>query len=249
MWSVTAIAPSPASLAAASSTSTGVSQSPEWSVCMCRSTSISGRRCRRRRSVRVAARVVPSRGQLLVDPLDLLRVGAAPAIRASRRARWLSAKRRVSVVEGERSSGVWNEPTFSAREWRSAALDVPSPAHPANGSCTCTKSSGVLLSSSSSVRATSTGSARGRRVAELGTSSTSPIAITRGSPPSVPSSSDSGPHPPPWPLRRAAPVATRARAPASATGRGSKRDGPGATARSASRATCSLTSFSCASHG
>ena len=40
MWSVTAIAPSPWSRAVASSTSTGVAQSGEWSVCMCRSTSI-----------------------------------------------------------------------------------------------------------------------------------------------------------------------------------------------------------------
>ena len=35
--------PGPRALAVASSTSTGVAQSPEWSVCMCRSTSISGR--------------------------------------------------------------------------------------------------------------------------------------------------------------------------------------------------------------
>ena len=40
LWSVTAIAPSPWSRAVASSTSTGVAQSGEWSVCMCRSTSI-----------------------------------------------------------------------------------------------------------------------------------------------------------------------------------------------------------------
>ena len=54
MWSVTAIAPSPCSRAVASSTSTGVSQSPEWSVCMCRSTSISGRCGEPRRDLRVA---------------------------------------------------------------------------------------------------------------------------------------------------------------------------------------------------
>ena len=38
LWSVIAIAPSPTSLADSSSTSTGVAQSCEWSVCMCRST-------------------------------------------------------------------------------------------------------------------------------------------------------------------------------------------------------------------
>ena len=37
LWSVIAIAPSPRSLAVSSSTSTGVAQSGEWSVCMCRS--------------------------------------------------------------------------------------------------------------------------------------------------------------------------------------------------------------------
>ena len=50
LWSVTAIAPRPASRAVASSTSTGVAQSLEWSVCMCRSTSISGREASRARS-------------------------------------------------------------------------------------------------------------------------------------------------------------------------------------------------------
>ena len=41
LWSVTAIAPRPCSRAVARSTSTGVAQSLEWSVCMCRSTSMS----------------------------------------------------------------------------------------------------------------------------------------------------------------------------------------------------------------
>src|SRR5829696_883099 len=43
LWSVTAIAPRPCRRAVASSTSTGVAQSLEWSVCMCRSTSRSRR--------------------------------------------------------------------------------------------------------------------------------------------------------------------------------------------------------------
>ena len=50
LWSVTAIAPRPRSAAVASSTSTGVTQSCEWSVCMCRSTSIIFRRASRSRS-------------------------------------------------------------------------------------------------------------------------------------------------------------------------------------------------------
>ena len=50
MWSVIAIAPRPRSRAVLSSTSTGVAQSGEWSVCMCRSTSISLRREMRRRT-------------------------------------------------------------------------------------------------------------------------------------------------------------------------------------------------------
>jgi hypothetical protein len=55
LWSVTAIAPSPASRAVASSTSTGVAQSLEWSVCMCRSTSIS-----LRSAIRAAITGLPS---------------------------------------------------------------------------------------------------------------------------------------------------------------------------------------------
>jgi hypothetical protein len=53
----------------------------------------------------------------------------------------------------------WNEPTFNAREWRRAAFDVLG----ANGSWTWTKSSSTVPRSSSIVRATSIGSADGRR--------------------------------------------------------------------------------------
>ena len=66
--------------------------------------------------------------------------------------------------------GAWNEPTFSAREWRSAAARTLG----ANGSCTCTKSRATPSSSSSIVRATSTGSEAGRRAERKG--STSPDA-------------------------------------------------------------------------
>ncbi len=38
LWSVIAIAPSPTRWPVSSSVSTGVAQSGEWSVCMCRST-------------------------------------------------------------------------------------------------------------------------------------------------------------------------------------------------------------------
>ena len=74
-----------------------------------------------------------------------------------------------------RSVGAWKEPTLSAREWRSAALDVLG----ANGSCTCTKSGSAAPSASSTLRATSTGSERAPRRDEP-TGSTSPTASSRG---------------------------------------------------------------------
>ena len=73
-----------------------------------------------------------------------------------------------------RSVGAWNVPTFSAREWRSAALDVDG----ANGSWTWQTSSGDdLVAESSIVRATSTGSDGARRVAAI-SGSASPTAST-----------------------------------------------------------------------
>ena len=81
--------------------------------------------------------------------------GSRCARPGGRRSSPRSAARRS--VESSRSVEEWKEPTFSAREWRSAALDVLG----ANGSCTCTKSSSTVLSSSSIVRATSIGSAGG----------------------------------------------------------------------------------------
>ena len=73
LWSVIAIAPSPASRALASSTSTGVAQSLEWSVCMCRSTSISGRAGEPGAHRGVALGRVAARGDLGVDRLEALR--------------------------------------------------------------------------------------------------------------------------------------------------------------------------------
>ena len=77
-----------------------------------------------------------------------------------------------------RSVGTWNVPTFSAREWRSAALDVDG----ANGSWTWQTSSGTASCIASIVRATSTGSDGARRVAVI-SGSTSPTESTRGGAP------------------------------------------------------------------
>ena len=65
------------------------------------------------------------------------RVAANAAVRPSRRPNSRSTSGRATWVDTNRSVGEWNVPTFSAREWRSAALAALG----ANGSCTCTKSS------------------------------------------------------------------------------------------------------------
>ena len=101
------------------------------------------------------------------------RVVGHAAVRASSRPKNSSTTRRATCVEMSRSVGAWNEPTFSAREWRSAAAGTLG----ANGSCTCTKSKATLSSSSSIVRATSTGTEAGRRAERKG--STSPTPSTR----------------------------------------------------------------------
>ena len=75
------------------------------------------------------------------------------AVRASSRPKNSSTKRRATWVDSTRSVGAWKEPTFSARLCRSAT----ELALGANGSCTCTKSSGASVSTSSIVRAMSTG--------------------------------------------------------------------------------------------
>ena len=60
-------------------------------------------------------------------------------MRASSRPKNSSTKRRATCVDSTRSVGAWNEPTLSARLCRSATDDALG----ANGSWTCTKSSGA----------------------------------------------------------------------------------------------------------
>ena len=83
------------------------------------------------------------------------RVAANAAVRPSRRPNSRSTTGRATWVDTKRSVGEWKVPTFSAREWRSAALAALG----ANGSCTCTKSSSARSMNSSIERDTSSGSA------------------------------------------------------------------------------------------
>jgi hypothetical protein len=108
-------------------------------------------------------------------------------VRASSRPKKRSTKRRATCVESTRSVGAWNVPTLSAREWRSAT----ELADGANGSCTCTKSTGAICSASSMVRAMSTGGdgTTERRRGPSGRSSPTPRTRT----PSSPSNSTSVP--------------------------------------------------------
>jgi hypothetical protein len=98
------------------------------------------------------------------------------AVRASRRPKNSSTKRRATWVERTRSVGAWNEPTLSARLCRSATDDALG----ANGSWTCTKSSGAIVRTSSIVRATSTGGAG--RPPRRCSGSSSPTPSTRTAP-------------------------------------------------------------------
>ena len=100
------------------------------------------------------------------------------AVRASRRPKNSSTKRRATCVESTRSAGAWKEPTLSEREWRSAT----EAALGANGSWTCTKSGGAVESASSIVREMSSGGAgiAPRRAPASGSSS--PTPSTRTSP-------------------------------------------------------------------
>ena len=197
-----------------------------------------------------AARSVGGRAVVVGDQLGSRRGSSGPsarpspavlAVRASRRPKKLSTKRRASSVESSRSLEEWKEPTFSAREWRSAALDVLG----ANGSCTCTKSSSTVPSSSSTVRATSIGSDGG-----------APARAGRD----VEHLAD-GDHA--RRRRRRCPRAGSAAAPRAARSalrdsrtRSCERDGaststrcPRRRARRRRARTCALTSLSCASHG
>ena len=102
---------------------------------------------------------------------------------------------------------------MSAREWRSAALEVLG----ANGSCTWTKSSSTLPSSSSTVRATSIGSAAAapaRAAGEVEHLADGDHA-RRAAVGALPSRRSAAS---PRAALRAAPCARRAPAPASATG-------------------------------
>ena len=98
------------------------------------------------------------------------------AVRASSRPKNSSTNRRATWVDSTRSVGAWKEPTLSARECRSATDDALG----ANGSCTCTKSSGATVSTSSIVRATSTGGAG--RPPRRCSGSSSPTPSTRTPP-------------------------------------------------------------------
>ena len=121
-----------------------------------------GERDPQRRAVGLLAaarRVTPGAQQLGRTP-GSSGSAAPPSPRSSRCARPCRPKNsstnlRATWVLSTRSAGAWKEPTFSARLCRSATL----PALGAHGSCTCTKSSGATDSTSSIVRAMSTGGA------------------------------------------------------------------------------------------
>ena len=101
LWSVTAIAPSPWSRAVASSTSTGVAQSCEWSVCMCRSTSMRGRVRSRNAISGLPASGWRRADEARVDLLEL--VGDA-------RPRQALAQRRGLAHEARAQRGLVDEP-------------------------------------------------------------------------------------------------------------------------------------------
>ena len=100
------------------------------------------------------------------------------AVRASSRPKKSSMKRRATWVDSTRSVGVWNVPTLSACEWRSAVADALG----ANGSCTCRMSSGRSASRCSIVRAPSSGSDTIPPRRAGGTGTLWPTAITRAEP-------------------------------------------------------------------
>ena len=132
-----------------------------------------GRGGRRRPRPASPPRTAPGRSAGAARPC----CGTTPAARrGGRRTARRSAARPGSTAT--RSAGRWNVPTFSARLWRSATDDALG----ANGSCTCTKSSSEVSSSSSIVREMSTGRlGTARRGASVGSSS--PTARTPGSSP------------------------------------------------------------------
>ena len=98
------------------------------------------------------------------------------AVRASIRPKKTSTSIRATWVDSTRSTGSWKVATLSDIEWRRAAEPVLG----ANGSWTCTMSSGTAPSRRSSAPLTSTGSGAGLRRGPLGKGMLCPIAITRG---------------------------------------------------------------------
>ena len=113
------------------------------------------------------------------------RVASKDALRASRRPKNSSTKRRATWVESTRSAGAWKLPTLRDREWRSATDEALG----ANGSCTWTNSGGATVSASSIVREMSSGGAgiAPRRATASGSSSPTPSTRT------PPSGSNSSP--------------------------------------------------------
>ena len=99
-------------------------------------------------------------------------------MRASRRPKNSSMNRRATCVESTRSVGEWKLPTFSAREWRSAAADALG----ANGSCTCTMSSGATLEQRGRSRALASSGSDTRPPRRAGAASVCIGASTRTSP-------------------------------------------------------------------
>ena len=159
LWSVTAIAPRPCVWAVASSTSTGVAQSHEWSVCMCRSTSISGRAARRSAHRLVRRRRVAAGGQPRIDALELRRPSArrrGPACshpgsachqlgsrRQARRARVQAPEEALDEAprEQRREQALGRRSERSRRSARASAQSAALEVLGANGSWTWTKSS------------------------------------------------------------------------------------------------------------
>ena len=132
LWSVTAIAPRPTLLAVSSSVSTGVAQSGEWSVCMCRSTWMKSRSASRRRSCGLPSVVVPARGDLARRAPRTRRPRAtsrAPGAPSSMRARvagrrscgsrssrssWAASVTRVARLEQQAQLAVAQQPPRTA---------------------------------------------------------------------------------------------------------------------------------------
>ena len=179
LWSVTAIAPSPCSRAAPSSASTGVAQSLEWSVCMCRSTSISRRPAQPLARGRVPAAVVAAgdharrrRPRARPPPWPVGRRTARSASRArnggvqDRRAR---AGRRASPRRAARRAGRGGRPratsSYTARREQTGTAPAASarPTRPGAGAAPSEAATSTSAPSSASSSASSSGVAKRTR--------------------------------------------------------------------------------------